>query len=157
MKTATRLCSPATQAACAAGLLFLTGCGGEHSPGDAEEHVGHVIPAHKPKTYPEAVRRLRELNDQLNRNPGPAQPGSSPDDKTLHVALDIANWLPEIAADSDLPETPWDEVNGRFEALVADYRAILAGAPSGDAPKRLEDAGTAIVGLESLLAAANPK
>jgi hypothetical protein len=158
MKTTLWLFTPAARAACAAaGLLVLDGCRGEHSPGDAEEHVGHVIPAHKPKAFPEAVRRLRELNDQLSRNRVPPQPGSLPGDKTLHIALDIANWLPEIAADSDLPETPWNEVNSRSEALVADYRAILAGAPTGDTPKRLENAGVAIAGLESVLAAADPK
>ena len=35
--------------------------------GHDEEHAGHVIPAHKPRTFPDAVRRLRELNDQFLR------------------------------------------------------------------------------------------
>jgi hypothetical protein len=56
-----------------------------------------------------------------------------------------------------MPEAPWNEVNSRSQALVADYRAILAGAPTGEAPKHLENASQVIAGLESLLAAANPK
>src|SRR5207237_2588964 len=97
-----------------------------------------VIPAHKPKAFPEAVRRLRELNDQIGRNVVQGQPGSLPDDKTLHVALDIANWLPEIAGDSDMPEPPWNEVNARSATIVADYRAVLSGAAAGDIPDRLQ-------------------
>jgi hypothetical protein len=49
------------------GLLARAGCHAENSSGEAngneEEHTGHVIPAHKPKTFPDAVRRLRELNE----------------------------------------------------------------------------------------------
>src|ERR1700733_744685 len=44
-------------------LLAVAGCRGEHSPGAGhshdEEHAGHVIPAHRPKTFLEAIRRLR--------------------------------------------------------------------------------------------------
>jgi hypothetical protein len=129
-------------------LLMIPGCGEEHSPGD--EHTGHVIPAHKPRTFPDAVRRLRELNDQLARA---AAPGDAP----LNIALDIATWLPEIAADSEMPKAPWDEVNARSAVLVSDYQAILAAAPADDRAGRLRDAGGAISGLEKLLAAADPK
>jgi hypothetical protein len=162
VKTTTRFFWPAYRAALAAGcLLALAGCRGEHSPGEANDHdgdhVGHVIPAHKPKTFPEAVRRLRELNDQIVRNVVAGQPVSLPDEKTLHMALDIANWLPEIAADSDMPETPWNEAKARSTALVADYQAILSGAVAGDARRRGDDAGEAISGLESLRAASDPR
>jgi hypothetical protein len=135
--------------------LAVAGCRGEPSPGEDHEHAAHIIPAHKPRTFPDAVRRLRELNDRLAR--GAAK--RLPDDPTLNVALDIANWLPEIAAESEMPETPWNEVNARSAALVSDYRTILsdAGAAAGDPDERLRDAGNAISGLETLLAAADPR
>jgi hypothetical protein len=148
----------------AAGLLLLAvaGCRGEHSPGENgdhdEDHAGHVIPAHKPRTFPNAVRRLRELNDRIASGAAQGQPATaSPGEPPLNIALDIANWLPEIAAESDMPEKPWDEVNARSAAIVADYRTILAGAATDGGGKPVRDAGEAISGLEKVLAAADPK
>ena len=146
----------------AAGVLLLAvaGCRGEHSPGQDgghdQDHVGHVIPAHKPKSFPEAVRRLRELNDQIASVAARGGTAAALGDGTLNIALDIANWLPEIAAESDMPEKPWDEVNDRSAAIVADYRAILAGAGADDAGKPVRDAGEAISGLKKILDAADP-
>ena len=141
-------------------MLLLAGCGGEHSPGepghDGEDHAGHVIPAHKPKTFPDAVRRLRELNDQLVRELTGQKAPSSSDEQTLQIALDIANWLPEIAADSDMPEAPWNKVNAQSAALVADYQAMLTAKGSNDA-RELVSSGKAISDLEALLAAADPR
>jgi hypothetical protein len=147
----------------AAGLLLLAvaGCRGQHSPGQDgdhdEGHVGHVIPAHKPKTFPEAVRRLRELNDRIARVSSRAGTAASPGDGTLNIALDIANWLPEIAAESDMPEKPWYEVNGRSATIVADYRTILSGASTEDGGQSVRDANEAISGLERILDAADPR
>jgi hypothetical protein len=132
-----------------AALLAAAGCGGD-SPGADDDHddghAGHVIPAHRPKTFPDAVRRLRELNDRIGR--GPAR-------ETTGIALDIANWLPEIAAESDMPPGPWDEVNARSAELVSDYRTILAGPAAGDPGAPARHAGEAIAGLEGILAAAD--
>jgi hypothetical protein len=115
-----------------------------------DEHVGHVIPAHKPKSFPEAVHRLREINDSLSR------PGATPDTKSMNVALDIASWLPEIAADSDMPEAPWNAVSARSAALLADYQKILSG-PSQDARSVVDDARLEIGKLEQLLAESDPR
>jgi hypothetical protein len=158
LKMVSRLSTLARPAGFAAALLLMfVGCRGEHSPGeDHQDHAGHVIPAHKPKSFPEAVLRLRELNDRLARvvvGGPPAAPG----DRTLDIALDIATWLPEIAADSEMPEPPWDEVNARSATLVSDYRTILAAAAAGDRDHRVRDAGEAISRLEKLLAAADPR
>ena len=48
---------------------------------------------------------------RLVRDLGGPQVPSSSRPKTLQIAMDIANWLPEIAADSDMPEGPWNKVN----------------------------------------------
>ena len=158
MKTSPRLFTPVYRAAFAvACLLALAGCRGESSPGDREDHIGHVIPAHKPRTFPDAVHRLRELNDQIGGAVGAGQFASLSGNKTLHMALDIANWLPEIAADCDMPETPWNVVNARSEVLAADYQAILTDPAAGNAANELENTGKAIADLETLLAAADPR
>ncbi len=75
----------------------------------------------------------------------------------MNIALDIANWLPEIAAESDMPEPPWNEVNAHSAALVADYRTMLSGAAADGRGEPVRDAGEAISGLEKVLAAADPK
>jgi hypothetical protein len=161
VKTATRfsrlMYRMAILAAC---VLAVAGCRGGSSPGadpdHHEDHAGHIIPAHRPKTFPEAVRRLRELNDLIAHFAGKTEPAAAPDDKTLSIALDIANWLPEIAAESDMPEKPWNEVNARSGAIVADYQAIGSGATTESRSNAVNDAGRAISELETLLAAADP-
>ncbi len=141
-------------------MLLFAGCGGEHSPGesgnDKEDHAGHVIPAHKPKTFPDAVRRLRDLNDALVRDLSGQRAPSSSERETLQIALDIANWLPEIAADSDMPEGPWNKVNTQSAAIAADYQAMLAANGSNDT-RELVSSGKAISELERVLAAADPR
>jgi hypothetical protein len=145
-----------------AALLFAcAGCRGDQSPGESEEHVGHVIPAHKPKDFPSAVRRLRELNGLIASKVAEGKAKSLVAEKTLPIALDIANWLPEIAADSDMPESPWNEVNDRSSALVAHYEKILAGAEIGDQSPNVSvlatEAGATIKALETLLNSADPR
>ena len=136
-------------------LIMLAGCHGENSPGDTkdneEEHAGHVIPAHKPKTFPDAVRRLRELNDHFLRDGTGKVSGSPTGPTNLQIALDIANWLPEIAADSDMPETPWNEVNARSARLTTDYHALMAN--TANARTEVEQAKAEIGQLEKLLLA----
>ncbi len=155
MNTARRISTLAYRVGLTTSLLILAGCRGEHSPGEDHDHIGHVIPAHKPKAFPEAVRRLRELNDRIARGEAEGQPASAPDDRTLNIALDIANWLPEIAAESDMPVNEWNEVNARSATLVADYEKILSRT---DAPSiAVRGAGQAISDLETLLAGADPR
>jgi hypothetical protein len=146
-------------------LLTLSGCRGDHSSGvDGDqhaEHAGHIVPAHKPKTFGDAVRRLRALNETISLGVGRGEAEALVADKTLSMALDIAAWLPEIAADSDMPEAPWDEVNSRSVMLVADYQTVLAvaGSPdhAADALAAVRDADQRISDLEKLLASADPR
>ena len=80
MKTASSLfqASRTGRLSSAACLIALVGLPrralSRRAAGHDEDHVGHVIPAHKPKTFPDAVRRLRELNDQIGRIVAEGQP-----------------------------------------------------------------------------------
>jgi hypothetical protein len=139
-------------------LLAWAGCRPSPSPGnrdDQEDHAGHAIPAHKPKNFPNAVHRLRELNRTIEANLAAGKTGSQIDERTVPIALDIANWLPEIAADSDMPEKAWNEVNVRSGGIAADYQKLLAGAAT-DTVAVVKDADRRIADLERLLAGANP-
>jgi hypothetical protein len=137
----------------AACLIAVAGCQGKDSASaeDEDEHVGHVIPAHKPKTFPDAVRRLRELHPQIARSVSERS-----GDGAMAIALDVAAWLPEIAADSEMPEQPWNRVNDQAGVLLARYE-VLGGKRSGDPHTALNAADRAISDLEALLAGADPR
>jgi hypothetical protein len=159
--TNSRLFASVCRAAFAAAWwIALFGCRAENSPGDvnghAEAHAGHVIPAHKPKAFPDAVRRLRALNDQFLHVGIGGRSESSTGSRGLQIALDIANWLPEIAADSDMPEAPWTEVNTRSVRLVSDYEALMSSA-ARDPQRELNQANAEIGNLEKLLLACKPR
>lgn len=97
------------------GCLLNAACGCRHvEHAEAEHHA----PPHKPADYPAAVERLLELHVELvndrQRAPGELE--------ALAEAYDVARWLPELAADSDLKEQPWLRVEHaarRMEALLA--------------------------------------
>jgi hypothetical protein len=143
----------------AALLAVAAGCHGDRPHEGEEEHIGHVIPAHKPKDFSSAVRRLRELERTIDDGMAGGRLKALVDDRTLPIALDIATWLPEIAADSDMPETPWDVVKKQSEALVATYKGLLDranGASPGDMSLAVTEAGRSISALEGLLAESDP-
>jgi hypothetical protein len=142
----------------------LAGCHSDRSTGGnrkgAGEHAGHVAPAHKPKDFPEAVRRLRALGRTINEGISRGRPGALLEDRTLPIALDVATWLPEIAADSEMPEKPWDVVNEQSKALVAAYTRLLDRANDtgpGDANLAAQDADRSVSVLDGLLADADAR
>ena len=127
---------------------------------DDHDHAGHDIPAHKPKDFPAAVHRLRELNTEISGKISDGGQRAWAGDPALPNSLDIANWLPEIAADSDMPEKPWNEANARAVRIAADYReaqwALGAGGSVKKAAIAVKRAAGAISELELLLAATDP-
>jgi hypothetical protein len=135
--------------------LASVGCRGDHpADGDHDEiHIGHVIPAHKPKDFPAAVRKLGELNRAIDAGISRGQTKALVDDRTLPIALDIATWLPEIAADSDMPEASWNAVNTQSATLVAVYKGLMG----EDAGRAAQEADRSVSALEGILAAADPR
>jgi hypothetical protein len=141
--------------------LAAVGCRGDRSAGDGHEgdHAGHVAPAHKPKDFPGAVRRLRELSRTIDDGVSQGRLNALIEDRTLPIALDIASWLPEIAADCDMPEKPWDIVNAQSEILVASYKTLLCranGTSPGD-PGTARETDRSVAVLERLVGEADPR
>lgn len=134
-------------------VLTVAGCERDRQSGgvsaDHEEHAGHVIPADKPRTFPEAVRRLKTLDETIRRGVAKGSAGRPVEDQTLSMAVDIAGWLPEIAAESDMPEGSWQEVDRLSAALVAEYRAMRkAPGGRGDAARaRASERNVAALGM----------
>lgn len=130
-------------------FLFLVGC--LRAPTEEPEH--HV-PAHRPADFPAAVARLQELHREL----------PAPDDHAADHAADrpgdgieafvewsdLVRWLPELAADSDLPEAPWNRVDAAAAKLAALLPPTLSSA-EGRAAYRAHAAAVAPL-LEELAA-----
>jgi hypothetical protein len=83
------------------------------------EEAEHHTPAHKPADFPAAVDRLLALHDEIARN------GTRAADQldVFTESFDIARWLPELAADSDMEELPWNrvhEIASQMEKILGD-------------------------------------
>lgn len=92
-------------------IIGMTGC--LQSPQEAAEH--HT-PAHKPATFPAAVDRLLVLHEEVVDGDT-----SGAELDPLSESTDLVRWLPELAADSDLAEEPWN----RVAATAQGYRDVL--------------------------------
>lgn len=101
-------------------LLATVGCrqGQHHDHDHDHEHAEHVDPAHRPRDFPTAVSHLIAGHEAL----GPSQPAETLE-SALAIQIDLAKWLPEIAADSEMPEGPWDRVDALASRLLALYQA----------------------------------
>ena len=80
-------------------LLVFFGCGHDE---EQDHHLEHLIPAHKPQSFAEAVEELSSRGATVFTGQG--------SEDAHHELLDIIDWLPELAADSDLKRTQWEQV-----------------------------------------------
>lgn len=82
----------------------------------------HFVPEHRPADFGEAVTQIsaRFAGLQHEQNAGHHDHAL----QELGELIDIVRWLPEIAADSDLQESSWNEVHGislRLDAILSTY------------------------------------
>lgn len=100
-----------------AGLAALSGCLRGHGSGAGthDEEAEHHVPAHRPADLSAAVQRLRELHRELETG-DPVRPAAELDAGAEY--RDIVVWLPELAADSDLPRAPWERIQQFSRDLV---------------------------------------
>jgi len=124
--------------ACCCLAVSLTGCfraptsvvdadspsGDPHSHDHDEFHqYDHDVPEHKPHTFAEGIASMRKHHEQLiaAENEGGEQARQA-----LGILIDLARWLPELDADSDMREEPWNRVNAASGTLRAAYLAAQA-------------------------------
>lgn len=98
-----------------------TGCQIPESP--APEDHGHDLPEHRSDDFPHAVRRLRSLDAEIRSAVADGRIVES-NAELLAILIDIAGWLPELAAESDMPEAPWNRVNTLSNKLVSQYQDV---------------------------------
>ncbi|WP_146512324.1 hypothetical protein [Thalassoglobus neptunius] len=113
-------------------LCTCCGCGGD----EEEEHLEHIIPAHKPRNFAEAVSELQSRGVSIWDETASAE--------MKDEMLDIINWLPELAADSDLRRKQWETVQSTSQELSRI-------ATSQDSEKSVESWNSYLEELESLV------
>lgn len=82
-------------------LLLFVFCGCGHHEDDEDHHLEHLIPDHKPASFAEAVPELSTR--------GLAVLTGQAASEARQQLLDIIDWLPELAADSDLGRKQWEQ------------------------------------------------
>lgn len=93
------------------GSFFITGC----SWRTTESHEDDHLPEHYPASYREAISRLEEFGTAwLN--------GDERSSRQHEQLQDMLNWLPEVAADSDLRKRDWERVRTLAAELLESLR-----------------------------------
>jgi len=119
--------------------LYSSGCGPSTvSPTSAEEeHLEHHIPAHKPATFTDAVEALRNRIRHVGDESAAGRADHLAGD--LSELRDIVDWLPELAADSDMRKADWDEVNALTAELRGNFQNLHGdGTSAGLEPQSVE-------------------
>lgn len=93
--------------------LMLPGCTTAVEDKEALEH--HHAP-YRPATYADAVTQLRLRYESL---------GDPPSRHESDELRDIITWLPQLAADSPMKKTAWDDVNKTSRQLAGLYETDL--------------------------------
>lgn len=107
----------------------------DHNPGcdtDPFHSRAHETSSHRPKGFSDAVADLRARTASLTELGAKARSGKSWQGAVDKLA-DIVRWLPEIAADSDMPENEWDRVNEQSKALTQLVEPLVSSVHRGEA------------------------
>jgi hypothetical protein len=140
MKTISRSLLAVLFASVAGITLISTGCSSNSAVGvqqtdehDGEPHLEHIVPAHKPADLESMVQQLTERTQRLSQSPS----DESPEDRTkeLQELTDIVNWIPELAADSELRKADFDDAVSISKELL-----VLVNKQFGSGDSRTTDA-----------------
>lgn len=95
--------------------LLMVGCGNDTSTANAddedEHRLEHHIPEHKPGSYEEGVEQLQVRFEKL-------QQSDNAGETALSELEDIIEWIPELAADSELRRKQWEAIQGHTQELT---------------------------------------
>lgn len=121
--------------ACLALLISVTGCGEKTTVGsESEEHLEHFVPPHKPASYSDLVKSLRDRIDQVSA-------GGTPSETQKTELLDVIRWIPEIAANSDLRKSDWEVAAGTSVTMERLFQECFGSSADGDTAVGKSDGG----------------
>lgn len=110
-------------------LATITGCGEEK---ESLHEMDHVTPAHWPGNLQDAASKISERVQRIS-----AKIGSESDLQLAETELrELIEWVPEVAADSDLSEEDWLPIYNASEELRKQSPLL---APGSMATKNLDD------------------
>ncbi len=87
---------------CLSSLVCAAGCGESK---ESLHEMDHVTPAHWPSDLTDAAHKLQERLARLKTSSAEADAAMA-----LKELKDLVGWVPEVAADTDLPEKDWDKL-----------------------------------------------
>ena len=109
-----------------AAALFALSCGCSESNGlatsdthDDDQHAEHFVPPHKPSNYAQAVEDIEHRAAHLADHAGH---GHDDEAEEFRELVDIVEWIPELAADSDLSETDWNAACDAGQLIASELR-----------------------------------
>ncbi|WP_146522534.1 hypothetical protein [Stieleria varia] len=129
-------------------VLLLAGCGSSDSaPKASHFEDDHEIAAHWPDDLADAATKIRERLDWLQNGLPDQEHGNHghedhEQDPAAEIA-DIVSWVPEVAADTNLPEADWLPLYKAAKSLSSKL-AVSKGKLSNDDREQLESLCTSI-------------
>ncbi|MDG2221403.1 MAG: hypothetical protein P8L85_08495 [Rubripirellula sp.] len=144
-------------------FIALAGCANEEVPKASHFEHDHEVPHHWPVDLDDAVSKIRE-----RLNPADAQVDQQHNSNDHHHAdehghehgddhghehgggeknaqdqiADIVSWIPAIAADTNLPEQDWNQIESAANSLTAELNAA-----GGELTKAHRDQASALCQL----------
>ncbi len=103
-------------------LCFQAGCN-TSEVADADDdghHLEHFIPHHKPPNFAAAVDDIESRVEHLSDHAGH---GHAHEAEEFQELLDIVGWIPELAADSDLNESDWNQAKSSAAVMAKNLAA----------------------------------
>lgn len=124
------------------------GCSGPTPGTTADDHLEHHVPPHRPATFADGVQAVRTRVTKLAGGGDPA--GGT--DRAVQVAElgDILEWLPDLALDSDIRRSDWEQIHTLARSLLREYRESVAaggGQPAADLERRFAGRLDQLTGL----------
>jgi hypothetical protein len=110
------------RALAAGAILLAAGCAARTAE---HEEGSHALPPHHPGSFRRAIDEIERRGAAIL-----AAPAGTADAAARAEFADIARWLPELAADTELGRADWER--------VAAVERALEGFPDGDAAAGLE-------------------
>ncbi len=95
-------------------LIWFSGCAAEQ---ESLHELDHEVPAHWPSSMEDAAAKIEQRLQSLS---GPTDTVTQ---SLREELVDVIEWAPEIAADTDLPEADWIPIYDLSETLRKHLRA----------------------------------
>ncbi|TWT93533.1 hypothetical protein [Neorhodopirellula pilleata] len=97
-------------------MTLFAGCVTEDSAKTSLFEDDHEVAPHWPDGLEDAAAKIRQRLDASKSSPAEAK-------QQADEIVDLVSWVPEIAADTNLPEPDWIPLDNAAESLSANLRA----------------------------------